>query len=140
MKENLELYSINNAALNDAIDRIVVKLHGYKKKSDSKVFLLTGAGANGGTTTVALNIAISLASAGWKTVFLDCDLRKDQQYKRIDNAESASLTSYLSEKNVEAKDIISFTNFDNLDYIAGGDKNDNPVRLLSNAKMEKLIE
>ena len=77
MNDCLNLYTINNSVLNDAIDKIVVKLHGMNKKDESKMFLLTGVGANGGTTTVGINVAISLAEAGWKTVFVDADLRKD---------------------------------------------------------------
>ena len=51
--EKLAVYPVRNSILNDAIDRIVVKLHGQKKKCGDKSFLFTGAGPNGGTTTVA---------------------------------------------------------------------------------------
>ncbi len=139
MKERLDLYPVNNSILNDAIDRIVVKLHGLNKKNGAKTFLCTGAGANGGTTTVALNIAISLAEAGWKTVFLDCDLRKDQRFKRIGTEAKTSLTGFLTGEVPDHNNIIYNTSVDNLDYIFSGEKNENPVRLLCNAKMETLL-
>ena len=139
MEEKTELYSVDNSILNDAIDRVVVKLHGLNKRSGAKVFLLSGAGVNAGTTTVAINMAISLAAAGWKTAFVDCDFRKDQQYKRIAASEGSSLTGYLSGKISEMDKIICSTNLDNLDFIAAGKENSNPVRLLANAKMEQLI-
>ncbi|WP_408071401.1 CpsD/CapB family tyrosine-protein kinase [Butyrivibrio sp. JL13D10] len=140
MSEKLELYTLNSNVLNNSIDKIVVKLHGLYKKDHSKMFLCTGAGANGGTTTVAINIAISLAEAGWKTVFVDCDLRKDQRFKRIGGEVKLSLTDYITGGTTAYRRIIYGTNVNNLDYVVAGDKNDNPVRLLCNAKLESFLE
>ena len=139
MKEQLSIYSIKNSILNDAIDRIVVKLHGQKKKNDVKSFLFTGAGANCGTTTVALNTAIALSEAGWKTLFIDCDLRKEQQYKRIAIHDYTTLSGYITGQINDGSEAIFNTDVTNLDYIVAGDKYENPVRLLSNYKMEKLL-
>ena len=139
MKEKLSIYPVRNSILNDAIDRIVVKLHGQKKKYGSKSFLFTGVGANGGTTTVAINIAIALAEAGWKTVFVDADLRKDQKFKRIVSDDGMTLSGYLSGKVSESSKIVKQTDVGGLDYIIAGDKCENPVRLLSNYKMETLL-
>ncbi len=110
-KETLELYPINDALLNDAIDRIVVKLHGEKKKNESTIFLTTGVSANCGTTTIAITIAIALAEAGWKTAFVDCDFRKDQKYKRIEQKEATSLSDFLSEDEYDYEKILHHTNF-----------------------------
>ena len=71
MRQLLEVYPVNNRVLSDSIDRILIKLYEENKKNNYKSFLFTGAGANGGTTTVALNIAIALSQVGWKTVFVD---------------------------------------------------------------------
>ncbi len=137
--EKLAVYPVRNSVLNDAIDRIVVKLHGQKKKSGDKSFLFTGAGPNGGTTTVALNVAIALAESGWRTVFIDSDLRKDQQFKRITVNEPKSLSGYITGRISKKEHILNKTDVDNLEYIAAGDKYENPVRLLSNYKMESLL-
>lgn len=139
MKESLEIYPINNSILNDAIDRIIVKLHGENKKNGNKSFLFTGAGANGGTTTVALNIAIALAQAGWKTVFVDCDFRKSQKYKRVEKVQGSTLTDFLTGTISDFKNLTQFTNVKNLDCVLSGEKNDNPVRLLCNSHFESFI-
>lgn len=140
MSNQLEIYPIQNSILSDAIDRIVVKLHGENNKDDSKIFLCTGAGANGGTTTIAINIAIALACAGWKTIFVDCDFRKSQIYKRVEQKETASLAEYLTDEIHDYQKVILPTNVQNLDYILSGKKNDNPIRLLSNIHMKSLFE
>ncbi len=139
MSGKLELYAINKAILNDAIDRIVVKLHGINKKEGAKAFLCTGAGANGGTTTVAINIAISLAEAGWKTIFIDCDFRKDQKYKRIDGDAKPTFSDFLTGDVTAYSRVIHKTTVKNLDYVVAGDRNDNPIRLMCNARMESFI-
>ncbi len=134
--EKLEIYPLNNSMMSDAIDRIIVKLHGENRKNGNKSFLFTGAGANGGTTTVALNIAIALARSGRKTVFVDCDFRKNQRFKRVENAQGPSLIDYLTESVTDCTNIAKQTNVKNLDYVISGEKNDNPVRLLCNSRLE----
>ena len=141
MKKNtIELYPIENSILNDAIDRIVVKLHGEKKKDGSSLFLITGTSVNCGTTTIAINIALALAEAGWKTAFVDCDFRKGQIYKRIEQTEYPSLTDFLMEAEHDYENVIYHTNFHNLDYVLAGEKNENPIRLLSNIHMESFLD
>jgi capsular exopolysaccharide synthesis family protein len=140
VKEKLNLYQVDNTIINEAIDRIVVKLHGINKKEGSKTFLCTGVGANVGTTSTAFSIAISLAEAGYKTLFIDCDLRKDPQYKRIDNVKSGTLTGYLSGETDRYNDVIHSTNVDNLSYVAAGNKNENPVRLLCNERIAEYLD
>ena len=139
MSEKLEIYPIRNSMLNDAIDRVLVKLHAEKKNNNTNSFLFTGASANGGTTTVAINIAIALAEAGWKTVFVDCDFRKSQKYKRVVEAKGASLSEYLTGLVSDYKSTIKSTNVNNLDYVLSGEKNDNPVRLLCNSHFESFF-
>ncbi len=138
--ENLEIYPITNGVLTDAIDRICVKILGDNRKTGNKSYLFTGAGANGGTTTVALNIAISLAQTGWKTVFLDCDFRKSQKFKRVDKSQGLTLTEYLTGAEEDYKNIALPTNVKNLDYVLSGEKNDNPVRLLCNSHMQTFLD
>ena len=138
MSNVLNLYTMNSDVLNDAIDKIVIKLHGAKKKDNCKMFLFTGVGADGGTTSIAINVAISLAEAGWKTAFVDADLRKNQKYKRTDGESQASLSEFLM-GNASSKSILHKTNVQNLDYVVSGEKNDNPVRLLCNAKLEAML-
>ena len=139
MNNNVEIYPVNNSIMSDAIDRIVVKLRAANQRDGSKVFLCTGAGADGGTTTTAINIAIALADAGYRTLFLDCDLRKAQRYKRVEQNETSALADYLKGEVAPYQRIINNTNVRNLDYILSGEKRDNPIRLLSTQLMEDLM-
>ncbi|SKB64169.1 capsular exopolysaccharide family [Lachnospiraceae bacterium] len=140
-KQILELYNSEDRVMNDAIDRVVVRLYGIRKECNARSFIFTGVGSHAGTTSVALNVAIALAEAGWKTVFVDGDLRKGTDYKRIkgDNSD-CSLSGYLTDHSISVEDALNETNYDGLSYIPSGDCIENPVRLLCTERMEKLVK
>ena len=139
----LQIYHNDSQLMNDAIDRIIVEIYGIKRNEGAKTFLFTGIGSSVGTTSVSLNIAIALASAGWKTLFVDCDMRKNTRYKRLnsEDAETLSLTEYLNIPHgvYAIEDIICNTNYPLLDLITAGDGKDSPVRILCTDKMEKMV-
>ncbi len=140
-KQALELYNSEDRVMNDAIDRVVVRLYGIRKESKASSFIFTGVGSHAGTTSVAINVAIALAEAGWKTVFVDCDLRKGTDYKRITGENSdLSLSGYLTDTSLSVEDAVNDTNYEGLSFIPSGDCIENPVRLLCTERMEKLVK
>ena len=50
-------------------------------KEDAKVLLVTSVMENEGKSTVAANLALSLAQGGSRVMLIDCDFRKPAQYK-----------------------------------------------------------
>ena len=139
MKKLLDLYRHKNQILNDAFDRVVVNIHLQKQKNGYKTFLLCGTEPMVGTTTIAINLAISLAVSGWKTVLVDADMRKREEYKRLNENAEKSLVEYLEGK-LEMEEIIYDTNLKKLDYIPSIGKGQSPVRLLCSSKMELLLK
>ncbi len=139
-KQILELYNTEDSVMNDAIDRVVVRLYGIRKESNAGSYIFTGVGSHAGTTSVAINVAIALAEAGWKTAFVDCDLRKGTDYKRISGESSAhSLAGYLTDTSISMDDAVYATNYEGLSFIPSGDCVENPVRLLCTERMEKMV-
>lgn len=132
--KKLDIYRNDNYVLNDAFDQAVMNLHILKKQNGYKSFVLCGCEAGDGTTTVAINLAASLASSGWKTVLIDGDMRKKNRYKRLNENVSEGLSDYLMDR-VTLEQVICETTTENLSYIPCGELIDNPVRLLCSNKM-----
>lgn len=129
--------------LNDAFDQMVMNIHIQKEQNNYKTFTICSCEPGDGSTTVAINLAASLADAGWKTVLIDGDMRKQNVYKRLNEDASIGLSNYLMEQ-VELDEIIYETTTEFLYYIPCGSLINNPVRLLCSTKMEevqkKLVE
>lgn len=138
-RASLEFYRMDNQKMNDAVERIVVKVHTMKKKFDKKIILLTGCGPSTGVTSLSINLAMELSMARWKTLLIDCDLRKSVKYRRIAQKVSIGLSEYLS-KEAEKEDIIMKTNREFLDYISCGNAGSSVVSLLCSPEMSRLME
>ena len=57
------------------------RVRSYMDKVNAKVLLVTSVMENEGKSTVAANLALSLAQEGSKVMLVDCDFRKPAQYK-----------------------------------------------------------
>ncbi|MBQ8326687.1 MAG: CpsD/CapB family tyrosine-protein kinase [Lachnospiraceae bacterium] len=134
-----ELYRQDNQLMQDAFDRIEVEIHLQKKNNGIQSLLLCGSEPRVGTTTIAIELAISMAEAGWKTVLIDADIRKGTAYKRNAGSENANLVTYLEDKS-DLKQVLIETNYKNMKYIFGGSGEGNTVSLLCSAKMQQLIK
>lgn len=67
-----------------SFQRIRLKLEYVARKKGYKVFMVTSAGENEGKSTVAANIALSLAQKGKSVLLMDADLRKPAVVKVFD--------------------------------------------------------
>lgn len=132
------LYRWEDPAFNDAFERTVVNIHLRKQETGAKVFLLCGCGPQAGTTTIAINLAIAMAAAGWKTLLLDADMRKEAEFKRLSDNEK-NLADYLRGQ-VEAAEILCATNQPNLSCISAGTPVVSPIQLLCSARMGELLD
>jgi len=107
---------------------------------DIKVIALTSTSENEGKSTVSVNIAISLAELGYKTILVDADTRKSVMAGRFKFTNKITgLTSYLS--GVAAiEDVIYETDVEHLNVIPAGQVPPNPTGLLQNKNFNIMIE
>lgn len=139
MEERIDFYRSDSQLMNDAVDRIVVEFYRRKRENGDKTFLLTGCSSEVGTTNICISLAIALSVAGWKTMLVDCDMRKDNRFKRLNENKHLGLVDYLSE-GVKIEDITWKTGYEGLSYIPCGNHSDSPVRLLCSNRMEHFVD
>jgi polysaccharide biosynthesis transport protein len=104
-----------------------------------KVLLVTSAKKSEGKTTMASNLAVTLAQAGKRTVVIDADLRRPSLSRYFGGDKNvAGLVEYLTgQAGIES--IVARTPVENLFMIHSGPIPPNPAELLGSQKMAELI-
>lgn len=142
-KETIELYGNSDQQLNNAIDKIIVSTINKKSKyKQGQVIAVTGCSPLVGTTSLTINLSIAMAATGRKTVLVDCDIRKNAKYKKLNDNARMGLADYISSQSEseELDDIVYSTNFDALCYVPCGETDENPARILCSGRMERVIK
>jgi tyrosine-protein kinase Etk/Wzc len=103
-----------------------------------KVIMVTSSIEGEGKSFVSLNIAMSYAQLGRKTILLDCDLRKVSSYFNSDSETIEGISSFLINK-ITLDQMILKSPHENLDYINSGPVPPNPAELLSLDETKKMI-
>ena len=104
----------------------------------NRIFAVSSALASEGKSTVAANIAITLAQNNSKVLLIDGDLRKPVQHKVFEIGNETGISSLLGGLNtfdeVVHKDVI-----ENLNVVTCGPIPPNPSELLGSENMKSLL-
>jgi capsular exopolysaccharide synthesis family protein len=112
-------------------------------KEGAKTILITSPAPGDGKSTLASNLAISMAQAGQKTLLIDADFRKPVQHKIFEVDDNKGVSSVLAGRDT-LEQAIQPGAIDSLDIMACGPEAPNPSELLNsdvfNETLEKLTE
>lgn len=105
-----------------------------------KKIIVTSSVPGEGKSSVAVNLALSLADSGSRVLLIDCDLRKPvvQRYLRLGNVKGYGLTNMLADTQKIKQGIIMLSD-SGLNVIVSGPIPPNPAEMLGSLKMKELI-
>ena len=122
----------------EAYSAIRTNLLFMQKGEKCPVFVITSPTANNGKTINSINLAISFAQMGKKTLLIDGDMRNPTIHRMF----SIPVKNGLSEILAWLTDniTVSKTEIENLSVLTGGKIPPNPAELVSSSRMDKLLE
>ncbi len=107
--------------------------------SGRKIIAVTSANPSEGKSTTCSNFAISFANAGFRTLLVECDLRKPNLAKNFNIKPKFGLSSVLG-GFCSVQDAIEENVISNLDIIAAGDIPPNPSELIGSEAMRTFLK
>ena len=125
-------------AVKEAYNAIRTNLLFTQQGEKCPIFVVTSPTANNGKTINSINLAVSFAQMGKRTLLIDADMRNPTIHRMF----SISVKNGLSEILAGLTDNISVskTDVENLSVLTAGKIPPNPAELLSSARMDKLLD
>lgn len=137
-KTNNVVFEQPNSSISESYRALRTNMEYYVRGAHKKVIMVSSCIEGEGKSFNALNIAMSYAQLGRRTILLDFDLRKKTRYFNGETENLIGLTSYLINK-ATLDDIIIAAPHEKLHYIPSGPIPPNPVELIALEKTQKLI-
>jgi capsular exopolysaccharide synthesis family protein len=103
-----------------------------------RTILLTSAAAGDGKTTVAYNLALSLAQSGKRVALIDADLRKPSLHTVLGMTNQEGLSD-LFRKPLHVSDVLRQYKGDRVLVMTSGDLPPNPTELLGSRRMDQIM-
>lgn len=109
------------------------------ERDASRVFVVTSSQPREGKTTVASNLAASIAQSGKRVLAIDTDLRKPRLHQALGLSREHGVTSFIVGDD-SFDSVVQSTRVPNLDAITSGPVPPNPAELLHSPAFARLIE
>lgn len=101
------------------------------------VILFTSAFMGEGKTISCVNMAVTFAQAGFRTLIIDADMRKPQMYRLFGLDLAPGLSDILA--GFSGKGSIHSTSYENLSVLTSGTVLPNPAELMTSKTMDQLL-
>lgn len=109
------------------------------KENQVKTITITSCNPGEGKTTIALNLAASLASSEIKTLLVDAEFRKQKKPWSIEG-EANQAASKLDFRGAYPGELIKDTSVKNLSYLSIGSSLSNPEMLIDSAQLKGFVD
>lgn len=125
----------------ESMQKIATKIAFELKKQECKTVMVTSVMENEGKTTVAANLALSLAMTGYSVVLMEGDYHKPAVYK-IMNIKKDTIVDYVPvlEKMVPCEEFKEYDQYKNLQLLLCNESHTNAEPIIQSQNMKKLLE
>ena len=110
-----------------------------KEKDKSVVYQVQSSTHSEGKSTIAANLGINFGKTSRKTLIIDCDFNKRKIRRLLGVKDYADMMEYFKE-NLTFNEIISHTDYDNLDLITASNDVENHTLVFTSEKFADLIK
>ncbi|MCU0873571.1 MAG: polysaccharide biosynthesis tyrosine autokinase [Pirellulaceae bacterium] len=135
----LRVYHHPRGRIAEAYRAVRTALYFSTRGTAHKVIQVTSPNPGDGKTTLASNLAVSIANSGKRTLLIDADFRRPRVHKVFGLGDGVGLSEVMS-GSVELADAILETAIDGLSILICGRRPANPAELLTSTKFQQLIE
>ena len=123
--------------IKEAYNLVRAKLLFTTRGEKCPVYVVTSSRSDEGKTINAINMAISFAMAGKKTLLIDADLRNPTLHKYFRVSPSPGLSEVLAK--IQGKINVTKTEQENLFFLRAGEIPPNPAELLGSAGFGEIL-
>ena len=126
----------------ESIHQLRTRLEHANRQHGCKTFLVTSVSENEGKSTVAANLALSLARRHKKVLLMDCDLRKCAQHLIFEVPEKKTTLNALLKGELASEQIVNalrYSKSDNLFLLFASNVQRHSAELLSSNRMQQLL-
>ena len=124
----------------ESYKKLASKVEYQMGKDDRKVLVVTSVSENEGKSTVAANLAITLAEQGKKVILLDGDIRRPAQFLifKLSVEEKKEIGEFLKGTG-NLQDIMMKTDRKNLYFLGGRNCYSSSTEILQSEKLPKML-
>lgn len=129
----------NNSAAAEAYRTLRTNLMFSSVDNPVSTLVVTSPTPASGKSTVAANLAVTLAQGGHDTILVDCDLRQPNQHTLWGVTNDKGLTDMMLQAGALADPPLQSTSLEHLSLLTSGTIPQNPADLIGSRKMDDII-
>jgi capsular exopolysaccharide synthesis family protein len=107
-------------------------------QKEFSLFSVTSPGPQDGKTTVAINLAVTMAQAGGRVLLVDTDMRKPRIHKSFGLKSDKGISNVMA-GDLQLEDAICKSEVPNLDVLPCGPMPPNPAELLHTERFRQIL-